>query len=335
MLRFKFVTEYIEKIKISHAYEQFRKLRYLLHITPSFRKVKEFIKHYFGGLYQRADEHHIFLLGGGLAFSIFVCIIPFVLIIFSVLGSVLDSTYMQYQINLLIETIIPYYQYAEFVKKIIFARITEVIQYKTIAGIVGAFGLLFAASGLFSSMRTILNAIFGMKTEEPVLIAKLKDFALVFLVIIIFFATTILMPAFNVVRQAANEFYSIPLFKTGFFEDIILSAISLFLIFILFSILYFVVPKKKIERKAIFVGAFWAALLWETAKQLFGFYLNHFAAFGKIYGTYALVVVVAFWIFYASIVFIVGAEIGKLFDERSRERMMNKLTQPIYRPPRE
>lgn len=316
MRSLKLFTEFLEKIKSSRIYGQFRKLRFLLHLTPSFKRIKNFTVHYLGGLYNRIDQHHIFLLGGGLAFSIFVCIIPFVLIIFSVLGSVLDSTYMQYQINLLIETIIPYYQYAEFVKKIIFARITEVIEYKTIAGIVGAFGLLFAASGLFSSMRTILNAIFGMKTEEPVLIAKLKDFALVFLVIIIFFATTILMPIFNVARQAANEIYRIPLLQTGFFEDIIISLISLFLIFILFSILYFVVPKKKIERKAIFVGAFWAAVLWETAKQLFGFYLNNFASFGKIYGTYALIIVVAFWIYYASIVFIIGAEVGKLYSER-------------------
>lgn len=322
MRRFNFITKYIEKIKISHAYEQFRKLRFLLHITPSFRRVKNFTIHYFGGLYNRMDQHHIFLLGGGLAFSLFVCIVPFVLIIFSVLGSVLDSTYMQYQVNLLIETIIPYYQYAEFVKKIIFARITEVIQYKTIAGIIGGFGLLFAASGLFSSMRTILNAIFGMKTEESVLIAKLKDFALVLLVILVFFATTILMPLFNVVRQAADEIYSTPLLKTGIVEDIIISIISISLIFILFSILYFVVPKKKIGRKAVFVGAFWAALLWEIAKQLFGFYINNFAVFGKIYGAYALVVVVAFWIFYASIVFIIGAEIGKLFDERSEKRMI-------------
>ncbi len=316
MLRFKFVHELLNKVRSSHAYEQFRKLRFLLHLTPSFRKLKEFSKHYFGGLYQRMDDHHIFLFGGGLAFSIFICIVPFVLIIFSLLGSVLDSTYMQYQINLLIETVIPYYQYAEFVKKIIFARITEVIQYKTIAGIVGAFGLLFAASGLFSSMRTILNKIFGLESEEPVLLAKLKDFALVLLVILIFFVSTVLMPVFNVLRKAANKIYSIQFLQSGLMEDIILSIVSLSLIFILFSILYLVVPKKKIGRKAVFVGAFWAALLWETAKQLFGFYLYNFAAFGKIYGAYALVVVVAFWIFYASIVFIIGAEIGKLYSER-------------------
>lgn len=323
MLKFNFLSNFAVKIKDTRTYEKFRKLRFILHLTPSFHSAKSFFKHYFGGLYKRVDEHHVFLFGGGLAFSIFLCIIPFVLIIFSVLGTILDSTYMQYQINLLIETIIPYEEYAEFVKKIIFARINEVVQYKTIAGIVGGFGLLFASSGLFSSMRTILNSIFGLKTEEPVLLAKLKDFSLVLLVIIMFFITTILMPAINLIRQTVDKYYSIEFLKLGFVQDLILSIVSLLLIFLLFSILYYVVPKKKIGKRAVFVGAFWAALLWETAKQLFGFYLNNFAAFGRIYGTYALIVVVAFWIFYASVVFIVGAEIGKLYDERYKQ-LMNK-----------
>jgi YihY family inner membrane protein len=117
-------------------------------------------------------------------------------------------------------------------------------------------------------------------------------------------------------RQAADKINSIQFLQLGIVEDVIISAISLLLIFTLFSILYVVVPKKKIGKKAAFVGAFWAAVLWETAKQLFGYYISHFAAFGKIYGAYALIVVVAFWIFYASIVFIIGAEIGKLYFER-------------------
>jgi membrane protein len=316
MLRFEFLHNLIDKIKASYLYTKFRKLRFLLHLTPSFHTIKDFLKHYFGGLYRRTDEHHIFLLGGGLAFSLFICIVPFVLIIFSVLGSLLDSADMQYQINLLIETIVPYYQYSEFVKKIIFTRITEVIEYKTIAGVVGAFGLLFAASGLFSSMRTILNAIFGLKTEEPVLIAKLKDFTLVFFVILIFSVSTVLMPAFNLILEAIDKLYNTRFMQYGFAQVLAVSIVSFGLIFSLFSILYLIIPKKKIGKKAVLVGAFWAALLWEAAKQLFGYYLNNFAAFGKIYGTYALVIVVAFWIFYASIVFIIGAEIGKLYSER-------------------
>ena len=68
------------------------------------------------------------------------------------------------------------------------------------------------------------------------------------------------------------------------------------------------------------MGAFWAALLWEIAKQVFGFYLHNFSGLGKIYGAYALIVVVAFWVYYSSIVFIVGAEIARLYADRLYSR---------------
>jgi membrane protein len=60
----------------------------------------------------------------------------------------------------------------------------------------------------------------------------------------------------------------------------------------------------------------WAAIFWVGAKILFGMYLSNFTTFSKIYGAYALGIVVAFWIYYTAAVFILGAEIGKLFDER-------------------
>jgi len=312
MIKFKI----LDKIKNTKLYLNFRKLRFFLYHIPIYRKTADFVKHYFGGLYFRIDEHHVFLLSGGLAFSLFVCIVPFILIIFAVAGTLLDSTEMQFQISMFIDTIIPYSQYAEYVKDIIFARINEVIEYKNIAGLVGIFGLLFAASGLFSSMRTILNKIFGLKVEEPFLLGKLKDFALVLMVILIFFFSIILMPALDIFLRIASRFENLQFFQSRLLEQILVSSLSLLIIFILFSILYFVVPKIKIGRRAVFIGALWAALLWEAAKQAFGFYIYNFGTLGKIYGTYALIVVVAFWIYYASIVFIIGAEIGKLYSER-------------------
>jgi membrane protein len=306
----------LEKIKKSGTYKTFRKLRFVLNLIPSFKKIKEFSKHYFGGLYKCFDDHHVFLLAGGLAFSLFVCIIPFVLIIFAVLGSILNSATVQTQINTMIDTIIPYAKYADFVKRILFKRIDEFIQYKTIAGIVGGFGLLFAASGLFSSMRTILNRVFGVEVDVNVILGKLRDFALVLMVLLIFFATTISVPFINFIFQYANEIEFLNFLRTGVFERILLSLVSITLIFIVFVVLYFSVPLKKIGRRATLVSALWAAVLWETAKQLFGFYLHNYAAFGRIYGAYALIVVVAFWIYYSSVVFIIGAEIGRLFYER-------------------
>ena len=70
------------------------------------------------------------------------------------------------------------------------------------------------------------------------------------------------------------------------------------------------------NKKVVFISAFWAALLWELAKKLFGFYIFHFASLNKIYGAYVFVIIAAFWIYYSSIIFIIGAEIGQLFRER-------------------
>ncbi len=306
-----------EKIKTWKLYKSFRKIRFTLHLIPSFKKIKEFSKHYFGGIYNRVDSHHVFLLAGGLAFSLFVCIVPFVLIIFSVLGNFLDSEAVQFQISTLIDTIIPYGLYSDFVKTIIFKRIEEFVEYKTIAGIVGGLGLLFAASGLFSSMRTILNKVYGVETDVNVIIGKLRDFALVLMVLLIFFATTISMPFINFIFEFANTFEFLGALRSGIFEHILLSLISLLLIYIVFAILYLAVPVKKIGKKTVFISAFWAAIFWEAAKQVFGFYLANYAAYGKIYGAYALIVVVAFWIYYSSVVFIVGAEVGRLYYERN------------------
>ncbi len=306
-----------QKARNWKLYTLFRKLRFLLHLNPSYYKTKEFINHYFLGLSKRADEHHIFLFAGGLAFSLFVCIIPFILIIFAVLGNILDSSYMQFQVNTLIDTLIPYYKYSEFVKKVIFTRINEVIEYKTIAGIVGAFGLLFAASGLFSSMRTILNKVFAVEADVHFIVAKLRDFALVVMVIIIFFLTTILMPTLDLLRKSATQLQFLKFLESGIFEHFIFSLLSFIVIFIVFFMLYVSVPIRKIGRKATFISAFWAAILWEAAKQVFGFYIHNFTTLGKIYGAYALGVVVAFWIYYSSVVFIVGAEIGRLYFERN------------------
>ncbi|MHB8580790.1 MAG: YihY/virulence factor BrkB family protein [Ignavibacteriaceae bacterium] len=306
----------LQRIYESNLYRRIRKLKLVLQYIPTFKKIKNFVVYYFGGLIQRTDEHHAYLLAGGLAFSLFVCIIPFVLIIFSLLGNILNSHNMQFQINSFIDTIIPYDNYSELAKKLIFSRINEVIQYKNIAGIVGGFGLLFAASGLFSSMRTILNKVFGAKGDESYLWGKLKDFALVFMVILIFLLTTILTPLLDIVKEITQQFNILHFLEVGIFEHFIISVISLILIFIVFSILYFTVPIIKIRKSIVFISAFWAAILWEAAKLGFGYYLNHFKTWGEIYGTYTFLVVIAFWIYYSSIVFIIGAEIGRLYDDR-------------------
>ncbi len=93
---------------------------------------------------------------------------------------------MELQIVTLIETVIPYEKYAEFVKEIIFERVHEVIEYRNIAGFVGIVGLFFAASSFASSLRTVLNKVFGTDLDINLFLGKLRDFVVILIVVLLF-----------------------------------------------------------------------------------------------------------------------------------------------------
>ncbi len=64
------------------------------------------------------------------------------------------------------------------------------------------------------------------------------------------------------------------------------------------------------------VSALMATIFWEIARQIFGYYLAHAAALDRVYGAYLFLVAVVLWIYYSSLMFILGAEIGQLYRER-------------------
>ncbi len=280
------------------------------------RRLWDATKHYGSGLLYRSDDHHIFLLAGGLAFSLFVCIVPLTLIIFSVIGRLLDTPEVAQQIAEFIQNVIPYPDYASKVTSIVVSRVEEFVYFKDVAGILGLGGLLIAATSLFSSMRTILDRIYNVHEGQSFLIGKLRDLGLVVVVVIYFLLAVALLPALEVVVEFAKRLEFLSVMRLTVVENTVYGLLSLTVIFIAYTAIYFLVPYGRAPKGVVFVSALSAAVLWELAKQLFGFYISTFGTFKRIYGAYALGLVVIFWIYYTSIVFIIGAEIGQLYRER-------------------
>jgi membrane protein len=322
----------LAKIKKSKAYLIFRKTRYFLHLVPAWHWLIRFLRHYFGGIYDRTDRHHLFLLSGGLAFSLFVCIIPMVLIIFWLLGKFLNSVEVELQINNLIDTVIPYATYAQFVKEIIFQRVQEVVEYRNIAGWIGIVGLFFAASGFASSLRTVLNKINGTDIDINIFLGKLRDFLVIIVIVLVFLALILTLPILDFLISFAQSTPYLQVFNQPIFHKVFTSSFSFFVMFLIFLVLYKFMPTEKIRKRSVALGALWASLFWVGAKILFGMYLSHFTTFSRIYGAYALGIVVAFWIYYTSAVFMLGAEIGKLFDERLNEKKILKDIETEIQP---
>ncbi len=280
------------------------------------QKIRDFFVYYISGLYHRIDEGHVFLMAGGLGFSLFTCLIPFVLIIFSVLATFLELPNVRAQISVFIDTAVPYAESAEAIKTIITDRMDEFSKYKSFARYLGIFGLLIAASGLFSSMRTILNTIFGVTEGKNILIGKLRDFGMVLLVILFFMLSISLLPLLEVFKDSIGEIGLFDTIALNALQKYLLSAAPLLVMYLIFYLIYNFVTYDKLHRKVIMISALWATILWEAAKQIFGFYLTNFATLTRIYGTYIFVIVFVFWIYYSSLIFIVSAHIGQLYRER-------------------
>lgn len=283
------------------------------------RKFLDFTRHYFLGLFHRIDKHHIFLAGAGIAFSLILSIIPFLLILFSVFANLLDSANFTQQVNTLIETVIPYPEYAQYVEKFLLSRITEVIQYRTMSGYIGAFALFFTSTWLFSSIRTSLNNIFGVSIEKHALVGLLRDFGMVILLILFILLMTIGFPFVQFLQQAAEQFEFLQNFRTSELFDTLFAIGSTILIFILFYLFYYLIPYEKLGRLVPAIGALWATILWEIARGVFGYYVSVFLSGSKVYGAFVLIIVILFWLFYSSLIFLLGAEIAQLFREK-RER---------------
>ena len=311
---------------------------------------KGFCAYYLGGLFVRMNDNNILLLCAGLAFATLLCLVPLVFLIFFVLEAILDVRAIAHLVNQTVDVLIPYPEEAEYLKEVLSTRVSGVMTFKEAYGVSGLLILIVSASSLFSSMRTLLNAVFkvehslGPKEGEidqvtveqlknmdtpgrwvkflhgilPIVVGKLKDLAMVLLVIYIFLLLVLALPILSAVIGVAPSL--LHTYITYFY-----GLTSLTLIFAVFLGLYWLLPYQKIQIKVLVTGAFWAALLWKFTEWSFGYYLSHFGSISYLYGAYVLLVVVALWIYFSAIIFIIGAQIAQLCRERQAADLQSSL----------
>ncbi len=283
---------------------------------PVFRKILEFFKHYFIGLYKRIDEYNLFFAGAGIAYSLFLGMIPLILLVFSLLSNLFDVKTLQNQIFQIIDTVIPYPVYASYMKKVIETRLPEFVGYSTIAGYTGAIGLLITSTWIFSSMRTILNRIFHTTIQKNPFVGLLRDLGMVILLVIFITLSTFVFPIVNLILEVAQTSHVMSSFNVSAMWNSVVWVSSLLIMLIMFFSLYYLIPYEKLPKRVALLSAFWTTLLWELARNVFGYYIQYFFSSNALYGAFALIVVILFWVYYSSCIFIIGAEIGQLYRER-------------------
>jgi membrane protein len=84
----------------------------------------------------------------------------------------------------------------------------------------------------------------------------------------------------------------------------------------MFFLIYKIAPNKRIHSVIALKATFVASILWEVAKQLFGWYIIHMGRFSVLYGSLATLAIFLIWIYYTSAIFLFGGEIASLLENK-------------------
>lgn len=285
--------------------------------TASFaNRFRDSLRYYVVGLYDRVSSHHAFLMSGGLAFSLFLCTIPLTLIVFFVLGNFFERPTVVNEISTIVDGLIPYPEQAAMIKEVIFSRMQSFADLKEVAGVIGLLGLILAGSSLFSSLRTVIGAVYHLLPDNSAVLGKLWDLALLIILLMFFILIIVALPLLEGIAQLADGIEWVQRLGLGFAHTIMMRLVTFVVTFFSFSTIYWLIPVRRPAKRIILVSGLASAVLWSLARELFGLYISHAATLKDVYGIYAFLIIVAFWIYYSALVFIVGAEIGQLHYDR-------------------
>lgn len=259
------------------------------------------------GAYGRDDCSQF---AAAISFRVLFAIFPFVLLLASILGLVLQDEQLRDDVIDWLESVVPLSDNAN----LDLARAIDGLSTPlSLAGFVALVGLLWSASGLAASLQTSLNRIWRVERARPVARAKLVDFAIVGcagVLVLVSFGLTIVI---RVVQEATSD--AAPgLGELGAVLQVAGQATEILIPFAItfatFLLLYHAIPVGRPSLRDVWIGALVAAVGFELAKTGFAYFLANFARYNVIYGSLGAVIAFLFFVYLGASIFLFGAELS-------------------------
>ena len=181
--------------------------------------------------------------------------------------------------------------------------------------------LLFGASGVFAQLQEALNIVWGVEAKPGLgIIQTLKARFISFVTVL---GTGFLLLV-SLVLSAGLAAMGDTLEALLLAPEAMLQAINFFVSFVvitlLFAMIYRVLPDVAIQWNDVWVGAGITSLLFTLGKFLIGVYLGK-SQVGLAYGAAGSLIVVLLWVYYASQIFLFGAEFTAVYAASHGSRL--------------
>lgn len=209
--------------------------------------------------------------------------------------------------------------------------ISEIVTKKR--GGVLSFGFLFALYASTSGIMALIRSFnLTYKTNEnrgffkERFIAVGLNFLLTFVLLIAF--TVFILGNFVVKMLAKKDLiqYDFTFYLTKSLTYLIIFSVFFFTI----SIIYYYAPAIHKRWKFFNAGSITASILTISVTNLFSYYLVNFASYHKVYGSIGSLIALMVWLYFVSLILIVGFEINASIDQVKEEVEEEELTNDFF-----
>jgi len=176
--------------------------------------------------------------------------------------------------------------------------------------IVGVFFLFIVALLVMYTIESAMNKIWRINSSRHGIAAFL-----------LYWAILSLAPFLLGLSLAVSSYFlSIP-FIASHDTPSLLSLVPFIFSLAGFTFLYVIVPNCPVRFMHGLCGGLVAALLFESAKFAFGYYLSHYNIYELLYGAFATVPIFFAWIYWVWLITLLGAEVSYAFSVHHERRV--------------
>ncbi len=256
---------------------------------------------------RKFNDDNGFFLSSGIAFNILINLIPFIMLLLAMVGTYLYNDQEVFNhISAYLRDVAP-----AFDPKIM-KNLTDVIKNRQIVGVLGFLGLIWFSTWVFASLRIALNMVFRVEKRRGLLRGIGIDILMILLAGILLLVSMILTSFVTFLPVYQGR---IPVAIAAPVQYILKYLLPFFLTYCMFFFIYKIIPNKRVHFRSALQAALFSGLLWELAKHLFAWYLVHIAQFSIFYGSLSTLVIFILWVYYSSMILVVGGELAYLLEE--------------------
>ena len=276
---------------------------------------KNGLRAYWSRVIELVKQVDVIFNASAVTFNLFICAIPFTLILISIIGYVLsiDTAYMElvrYGTELLPD--ITYEQTNSVTlesERIVQTLLAPLIQGRNVLGITGIIIMLFFTQSLFHSLKLVLFNVFDIQKRFHPLKSILVNFLGLGLLgtVFLFFSLLVSFVSLFELRTIAVPLTEIVIELPWVYEVLDMLLPLLFTYMLAFVIFRFM-SEREISISDAMQGAALFTVLFESAKLLLSLYLSYaMSRYEFVYQGYTVIIVLALWVFYLSVLFVLSA----------------------------